>query len=83
METKNMDIFPIYRRLSNNKSFYKINSNLQFEEIQVIGSKQKYFIHEAIQYPEKLKIMDMIQLVDHYLESNSDEWGKLIEKKEN
>ncbi|MFN5416883.1 MAG: hypothetical protein ACK5B9_07485, partial [Flavobacteriia bacterium] len=59
-----------------------INSSTKFEEIQLIGSKQKYFIHEAIQYPEKLKIMDMIQLVDHYLESNSDEWENLIQKKE-
>lgn len=82
METKNMNIFPIYRKLSNNKSFYKINSNEQFEEIQVIGSKQKYFIHEANQYPEKLKIMDMIQLDTNYLESNLTEWIDLTEKKE-
>jgi hypothetical protein len=36
-----MSQYPIYRKLSNNKSFYRIISETEFEEIQCIGSTQK------------------------------------------
>ena len=54
--------FPQYRKLSNNKSFYKIVSLTYFIEFQQVGSN--YIVHhvEAAQYPEKLRIMDMLEL---------------------
>lgn len=74
-----MNEFPIYRKLKNDKAFYKINSENQLEEIQVIGSKRKYFLLDAKQYPEKLKIMDIIE--GHkglYLPFTELEWNKLL-----
>lgn len=73
-----MNEFPIYRKLKNDKAFYKINSDIQFEEIQIIGSKRKYFLHEANQYPEKLKIMDMIEGQNGlYLPFTNEDWIRL------
>ncbi|MCE3294559.1 MAG: hypothetical protein K0R65_273 [Crocinitomicaceae bacterium] len=72
-------IFPIYRKLSNSRAFYKINSPDEFEEIQVLGSKRFHYTHQARQYPEKLKIMDMIALEDgSYVESDENEFNRLM-----
>ena len=69
-------VFPVYRKLSNSKAFYKINSPEEFEEIQLLGSKRFHYVHQARQYPEKLKIRDMISQEDtSYLESTSAEWN--------
>jgi len=75
MEHKYNNDFPIYRKLANNKSFYKITSDKSFEEIQVIGSKKIFYQHEANQYPEMLRIKDMISFFEGiYLELNKEEW---------
>jgi hypothetical protein len=66
--------FPIYRKLSNQKAFYKINSNVNFEELKLMGSKVFHHTIEAVQYPEKLRIMDMIESIEAYLESTEKEW---------
>lgn len=68
--------FPVYRKLSNNKVFYKINSMIDFEEIQLIGKKAFRSIFKANQYPEKLKIMDMIANESPYENSTSEEWNE-------
>ena len=57
---ENNIIYPIYRKLGNNRSFYKVLNNRQFEEIQVIGSKIHHYFHTAKQYPEILFIQDLI-----------------------
>ena len=59
-----MQAFPIYRKLINNKSFYKINTLEEFEEIRIIGTKVSIQIFTAKQYPEKLLIQDMIKLTN-------------------
>jgi hypothetical protein len=53
--------FPQYRKYNNNKSFFKIISESEFIEVQLIGSKK--IIHEIIAsaYPEKLLIREMLQ----------------------
>ena len=41
-------VFPQYRKLVNNKSFYKIIDERNFEEIQLVGRlKNKYFIEAS------------------------------------
>ncbi len=69
--------FPIFRKLSNSKVFYKIISSVEFEEIQLMGSKLNFSFHKAIQYPEKLKIIDLINLEVNFLESSENEWKEL------
>ena len=74
MSTKGMD-FPQYRKLSNGKVFYKIIGNREFYEIQLLGeSMQVYKIH-AVQYPEILKIQDLLNLnFVGYVESSEEEY---------
>lgn len=54
--------------LSNGKVFYKIVSMDEFIEIQFLGDKKMEFRMKAEQYPEKLRIMDMLAFEDPYLE---------------
>ena len=69
--------FPIYRKLSNEKSYYKIVSAESFIELQRIGSKTKKHTLISKQYPEKLLIQDMIALHTGYLESNASEFERI------
>lgn len=60
--------FPQYRMLSNGKVFYKIISLDEFVEIQFLGDKKMQFTIKAVQYPEKLKILDMLAFLEPYVE---------------
>ncbi|MBC9813300.1 hypothetical protein H9Y05_12550 [Crocinitomicaceae bacterium CZZ-1] len=52
--------FPQYRVLSGRKVYYKIVSDGQFIELSWIGEKPVKYIVTAVQYPERLRIMDML-----------------------
>lgn len=56
--------FPIYRKYKNSNTFFKINDEKSFEEISFIGSKVFHLEIEAKQYPEFLRILDMIDCKD-------------------
>jgi hypothetical protein len=72
-------IFPCFRKLSNSRVFYKINSDIEFEELTFIGSKVKHNLISAIQYPELLKIKDMLSLnTASYLLSSKNEWESYL-----
>ena len=73
MNDKNTD-FPQYRKLSNDKTFYKIHSDRLFEEVQWMGSKVFCYRIEAKHYPEILKIQDMLQLQEPYLQITEEEF---------
>ena len=73
MNDKNTD-FPQYRKLSNGKTFYKIIDDKNFEEIQVMGSRRMKYSTVANQYPEMLRIKDMLEYVEPYIESSEDEF---------
>ena len=73
--------FPIYRKLSDNKSYYKIESQKRFTEVKVMG--KFYFINtiEAIQFPEIILIQDMIKLeMGSYISIDQDEFESFFEK---
>ena len=55
-----MSDYPIYRKLSNQKSFYRIVSSTEFEEIQCIGSARIQTFYKAEKYPEVLRVKEMI-----------------------
>ena len=55
-----MSDYPIYRKLSNQKSFYRIVSSTEFEEIQCIGSARIQTFYKAERYPEVLRVKEMI-----------------------
>lgn len=75
--------FPIYRKLSNEKSYYKIVSAESFIELQRIGSKTKKHTLIAKQYPEKILIQEMISLSNGYLESKEEEFDRIEQLLEN
>lgn len=71
--------FPAYRKLSNDKVYYKIVNDRYFEEIQLIGSKANLFRMTATQYPEILKIQDMLKCESGYRISTEEEFNQLID----
>ena len=71
--------YPIYRKLSNNRSFYKVVDSKNFEEIQIIGTKRRHQLIEAKQYPDILYLLDLIELNhEGIIESSESEWSSLI-----
>lgn len=72
--------YPIYRKLINNKVFYKIIDSKNFEELQCMGSKVKHSQTTAIQYPELLLIQDLIATNGHYTLSTQEEWDTWYSK---
>lgn len=60
--------FPICFRFANQKTYIRIHSTDYFEEIIIIGSKYEHIFTRAVQYPEKMRIKDMIQNVGGWLE---------------
>lgn len=59
-----MSNFPVYRKYTNKNTFFKILSENEFEEISSIGNQPVIYHIVAEQYPEKLRIKDMIQCND-------------------
>lgn len=66
--------FPAYRKLSNNKSFYKILSESEFEEIQLVGSSSIKTKISAQKFPEIIRIKEMISLSEPFLKSSVKEY---------
>ncbi len=64
--------FPQYRKLANEKSHYEIRDDRHFIEKQIIG-KQVFTIEiEAKQYPEILRIQDMLNCEEGFLLSTKE-----------
>ena len=80
----NQTTFPCYRKLRNDKSFYKISGERTFTEIQCVGNQ--YFKIEIIanKYPEIILIQDMLNKRKIYDHSAEEEFntieGKLADK---
>lgn len=70
--------YPIFRKLSNNKAFYRINSERSFDEIQRIGSKTVRYSFQVDQYPDLLKIQDMINCSFAYEEATEEQFQSLL-----
>lgn len=70
--------FPQYRMLSNGKSFYKITNDRHFEEVKLVGTRVFKQEFTATQYPEILRIEDMLGGMDGiYLTIDEAEWEKM------
>lgn len=55
-----MTDFPVYRKMTGFNRWFKIESNDVFIEVSMLGKLKKTQRIEAKQYPEKLRIMDML-----------------------
>lgn len=73
--------FPQYRMLSNGKSFYMISDERHFEEIQILGSKLIRHKVVAEQYPEMLRIQDMLSGFDGaYQVIDAEKWQEITDR---
>ena len=80
MSHKSTD-FPQYRKFSNEKVFYRIRSDRDFDEIQLFGSKGNWFSMHASQYPEIIRVMEMLDLTQEgILISDESEFVGIAEK---
>ncbi len=78
MKDKNTD-FPLYRKMIGAQVFYKVLNAREMEEILKMGSKLKFFMIEAKQYPEILKIADVIASAYPYESIEAEAYEKLRE----
>ena len=53
-------VFPQYRKYKNNKSYFKISSLTEWEEIQIIGSNYLHTAFEVKIMPDRNFIQDML-----------------------
>ena len=67
--------FPVYRKLEGSIRIYKITSEREFEEKQRMGSKTITYKTKATQYPDLLRIQDMLNFEGFEL-SNEKEWSE-------
>jgi hypothetical protein len=74
--------FPQYRRYKNGLSYFKILSNTEFEEIQVVGEKRIVNRVVAVQYPEKVFINDLLFKYEEFAEAIDErEWLEIAHHK--
>ena len=52
--------FPQYRKYKNIETYFKIISEKEFEELSLLGNKFVKHSIAAKQYPEMLRILDML-----------------------
>ena len=82
MKNKKTD-FPQYRLLANGKTCYKITNAHEFEEIQRVGRKFNYFRMVATQYPEMVRIQEMLEApAEIYTKVGAEEWISFWEQME-
>ncbi|MDF2447503.1 MAG: hypothetical protein K0R26_7 [Bacteroidota bacterium] len=71
--------FPAYRKYKNNKHFFKIINDHEFEEIRFIGSKAVIELHVARILPDRNFIYDLLHDVGQTCEmSSSDEYKSYL-----
>jgi hypothetical protein len=67
--------YPIYRQLAGGGHLYRIDSEVDFTELQRIGSRWVMHRVKAVAYPEMVRIHEMVQGADgSYLELSETEW---------
>lgn len=69
--------FPVYRKYKNGKSYFKIISRNEFEEIQLIGSKKIINRITATQLPEMNHVYDLVYNKELALEVTLEEYEKI------
>lgn len=74
-----MKTFPKFRKYTNNKSFFKIESDVNWSEIQIVGNKKMLHHFIAHQYPEKLFLQSLINFDGEGIkDSNETEFENLL-----
>ena len=69
----NQIVFPTYRKYKNNRNFFKIINESEFEEISFIGKKTVVIKHLAKILPDRNFISDLLHDVGNTSELSSEE----------
>ena len=73
--------FPTYRKYSNDKVFFKINSLEEFEEFTVGTNENVWQIIKTKIHLDRVRIQDMIENWGGYwLESSENEWNQVSQE---
>ena len=76
MSTKHDD-FPLFRQLVGGKHLYRIDAHDRFVDLQRIGKRWVRHVVIADAYPEKVRIVEMIELAGgHYLPLERSVWDE-------
>lgn len=78
-DTINME-FPQFRKLKNSKSYYRIDSDLDFTELQQVGSKWFKYEFTATQFPDKIMLQELLQQQDPYLAISASDFQIILEQ---
>ena len=71
--------FPIYRKYNHDKTYFRINSKENFDELIIIGSFYIYRNQQALILPEFILIVDMIDnLNNHWIQINEKEFEEKL-----
>ncbi len=70
--------FPVYRKYSNDESFFIIQSNENWVEYKRVGKKYLEYKFKAIQFPERNFIQDLLFLRGGIVESSEEDMKKTI-----
>lgn len=66
-------VFPQYRKYANNQKYFKILSDLEWEEISFIGKRSIKSTHKATILPDRNFIADLINDVPNFCEMITEE----------
>ncbi len=78
-DTINME-FPQFRMLKNGKSYYCIYSENSFSELQQVGSKWFKYEFVVTQFPDKLRLQELLQQQDPYIEISASDYQRIHEQ---
>lgn len=73
-------IFPTYRKYKNNKNFFKISNESEFEEISFIGTKVIVTKHLAKILPDRNLIADLLHDSNFAEQSSKEEYESYLNK---
>jgi hypothetical protein len=71
--------FPLFRKRPDGKTYYKIISGSEFEEIKIFGKKYAILHTTCTKYPEKLYIRELIYLTHSIECMNEGEYSDILE----
>jgi hypothetical protein len=70
--------FPQFRKLKNGKAVYQITAPNAFTELQLVGAKWFKYEFEVSQFPDLLRIQDMLAATQYFEEIDASEYQAIF-----
>lgn len=75
--------YPVYRKYPHNKTFFKIHSAEEFEELSIMGKKYSLNHFKAKIHPDRMYIFDLLHNYhSHYIAIDKDEYERILKESE-